>query len=118
MYASDLSFLPDACEVTGSLGPHDSSVKTLSLHHQGRYLLVVTSCDSVLWDTKSGCRYRTLSGGETVGVQDVSSLVGSALVYCQYCDVHVHVTHIQYSTCDRSDVALLALYSTFIHVHV
>ena len=86
MYASDLSFFPDACEVTGSLGPHDSSVKTLSLHHQGRYLLVVTSCDSVLWDFKSSCRYRTLSGRETVGVQDVSLLAEPALIYCQYFD--------------------------------
>ena len=64
--------LLDTHQVTDTVGPHETTVKSLSLHQSGRYLLVVTSCDSVLWDIQTGHRCRTLSGGETVGVQDVS----------------------------------------------
>ncbi len=47
-------------------------MKALSLHYNGQLLLVVTLLDSALWDVHSCRRVKTLSGGETVGVQNVS----------------------------------------------
>lgn len=67
--------LLDTHQIINTYGPHDSSVKAISLHHNGRYLLVVTQSDSVLWDVQNGHRYKTLSGGETVGVQNVSPVL-------------------------------------------
>ena len=62
----------DSGQIIYSFGGHEASVKALSLHYNGQLLLVVTLLDSALWDVHSCRRVKTLSGGETVGVQNVS----------------------------------------------
>ena len=64
----------DSGQIISSFGSHEASVKALSLHYNGQLLLVVTLLDSVLWDVHSCRMVKTLSGGETVGVQNVSQL--------------------------------------------
>jgi len=61
----------DTCDLVATLRGHEASVKSLSLHSSGRFVLAVSSQDSVLWDLDSFARCRTLNGGQEVGVQDV-----------------------------------------------
>ena len=61
----------DTCDLVATLRGHEASVKSLSLHSSGRFVLAVSSRDSVLWDLDSFARCRTLNGGQEVGVQDV-----------------------------------------------
>lgn len=53
------------------MGEHSSSIKAVSLHPNGRYVLAVTTCNAVLWDLDTFSKCRTLNGGQDVGVQDV-----------------------------------------------
>ena len=71
----------DSHQLIMKLGPHEASIKSLSLHQSGQYLLVVTACDSVLWDINTNTRCKTLCGGESVGVQDVSILCSLYLFF-------------------------------------
>ena len=63
---------PDTGDVVATLRGHDASIKSLSLDTSGRLLLAVSSKDSVLWDLNSFSRFKTLNGGQEIGVQDVS----------------------------------------------
>lgn len=63
---------PESSQVVAILRGHEACVHSLSLHSSGRYVLAVSSRDSVLWDLDTFTRCRTLNGGEEVGVQDVS----------------------------------------------
>ena len=91
--------LLDTHQVTGTVGPHETTVKSLSLHQSGRYLLVVTSCDSVLWDIQTGHRCRTLSGGETVGVQNVSWAFNILNIYLFIVHSYVHFVAVLIRQC-------------------
>ncbi|XP_019849062.1 PREDICTED: TBC1 domain family member 31-like [Amphimedon queenslandica] len=74
-----------------TFGPHEASIKSLSLPQSGQYLLVVTACDSVLWDINTGIRRKTLCGGESVGVQDVFFLpLTNSIITC-FKDDSIHV---------------------------
>ena len=53
------------------MGEHSSSIKGVSLHPNGRYVLAITNCNAVLWDLDTFSKCRTLNGGQDVGVQDV-----------------------------------------------
>lgn len=61
----------DTGDVVATLRGHDASIKSLSLDTSGRLLLAVSSKDSVLWDLNSFSRFKTLNGGQEIGVQDV-----------------------------------------------
>ncbi len=49
-------------------------MKSLSLDSTGRFVLAVSSRDCVLWDLDTFTRFRTLNGGQEVGIQDVSTI--------------------------------------------
>ena len=61
----------DTGELVATLRGHEASVKSLSIHSSGRYVLAVSSLDCVLWDLDTFSRCKTLNGGQDVGVQDV-----------------------------------------------
>lgn len=68
-----LSSPSDRGDVVATMRGHSASVKSLSVHSSGRYLLAVSSRDCILWDLEdSFIRCRTLNGGQDIGVQDVS----------------------------------------------
>ena len=85
---SESCFVPSLCAESGelleSLGEHSSSIKGLSLHPNGRYVLAVTACNAILWDLDTFSKCRTLNGGQDVGVQDVCvhMSVGGTHVCC------------------------------------
>ena len=65
----------DSGVIIARLSGHESSVKLLSIYSSGQYLLSVSSGNSMLWElADSYTHLRTLSGGETVGVQEVFAL--------------------------------------------
>ena len=64
--------ITESSEVVATLRGHEASVKSISLHSSGRHALAVSSREAVLWDLDTFARCRTLSGGQEVGVQDVS----------------------------------------------
>ena len=64
-------YVTDTGELVATLRGHEASVKSLSIHSSGRYLLAVSSLDCVLWDLDTFSRCKTLNGGQDVGVQDV-----------------------------------------------
>ena len=70
---------PESGELVATLRGHEASVKSLSLHSSGRFVLAVSSRDSVLWDLDSFARCRTLNGGQEVGVQEVRGPVHVAV---------------------------------------
>lgn len=80
MYCMASLLSPDSGVVVATLRGHEACVKSLSLHSSGRYVLAVSTRDSVLWDLDSFARVRTLSGGQEVGVQDVSESVSVVFV--------------------------------------
>ena len=67
------SLLSDSGDTVATLRGHEASVKSLSVHQSGQFMLSISSSDSMLWQLRpSYSHLRTLNGGETVGVQDVS----------------------------------------------
>lgn len=81
----------DTGEVVATLGGHDASIKSLSLDTSGRLLLAVSSKDSVLWDLNSFSRFKTLNGGQEIGVQDVFFLPFSSAIVTCFKDDSIHV---------------------------
>ena len=60
---------------------HDSTIRRISLHPNGKYALAVTANHAFLWDLDTFEKCRTLNGGQDVGVQDVRKLVCQPALY-------------------------------------
>ncbi|KAL5467429.1 hypothetical protein EMCRGX_G031650 [Ephydatia muelleri] len=80
----------DTGDMVATLRGHDASIKSLSLDTSGRLLLAVSSKDSVLWDLNSFSRFKTLNGGQEIGVQDVFFLPFSDTIVTCFKDDSIH----------------------------
>ena len=59
----------DTGEQLASLRGHSASVRHISVHVAGRYVLSTSSSEAILWETKTYQKLRTLTGAQDIGVQ-------------------------------------------------